>query len=219
MSDDDGRGGDQDRQLAELRGIERPADAAGAVADEAEQRQPGRQADRDDHHAHGLHDGDGADVGVEFGGEPHHLRQAAGRRREIGGHFVPAVHHAQIGGAADADADHGRQQHGDAQRIGRHAVERRRRDHGAERNADQHQQNAHRQQRHQHRPPGQRGGGDHQDRARQIAGRHAREPERQPADGGKGQRFRELAGDDDAVGGWRQGQGLAAFAEPAARAR
>ncbi len=141
-----------------------------------------------------------------------------GRRREVCGHLVPAVHRAQIGGPADADADHGRQQHGDAQRIGRHAVQRRRRDHGAERNADQHQQNAHRQRRHQHRPPGERGGGHHQDRTRQKAGRHPQEAEREPADGGKDQRFRKVAGDGEAVGGGLRGQGLAAFSANAWRA-
>ena len=139
----------------------------------------------------------------------HHLRQAAGRRREIRGHLVPAVHRAQIGGAADADADHGHDQHGDAQRIGRHAVQRLRRHHGAERNADQHQQDAHRQRRDHHRPAGQRGGGDHQDRAGQKAGRHAQKAKRRPADGGKDQRFREVAGDSgEAFGGLRRGQRL-----------
>ena len=198
---DDSRGGDQNREFIELRGIERSADAAAGMADEAEQRQPGRQADRDDHHAHGLHDGDRAHVGVEFGGEPHHLRQSAGRRGKVGGNLVPAVHHAQIRGAADADADHGHDQHGDAQRIGRHAVQRRRRDHGAERNADQHQENAHRQHRDQHRPPGQRGGGDRQDRAREIAGGNSEQPQREPASGRKRQRFRDVADDRSAVAG------------------
>ena len=45
---------------------------------------PGRQADRDDDHAHALHDGDRAQVGAELGGERQHLRHPARRGREIG---------------------------------------------------------------------------------------------------------------------------------------
>ena len=202
-----GRGRDEDRELIELRGIERAADAAGGMADETEQRQSGRQADRDDHHARGLHDGDGAHVGVEFGGQPHHLRQAAGRRGEIGGHGIATVERAQVGGAGDADAGHGHDQRRDAQRIGGDAVERRRRDHRAERDADRHQKNTHQRRRHHHRPPGQRRGGHHQNRAREEAGRHAEHAEGQAAGGGKGERFRQMAGQNNAIDGGRRGQG------------
>jgi hypothetical protein len=71
------RGNSEKRQLIELRGIERAAEAAGRVPDQAKQRQPGRQADRDDNHPDSLHDGDGAHVRAEFGGNPHDLRQPA----------------------------------------------------------------------------------------------------------------------------------------------
>jgi len=132
------------------------------VTDEAEQRQARREADRDDHHPHRLHDGDSAHISIELDSQAQHLRKAAGCCGQIGGKDVPAVYDAQIGGARDADGGHGSEQHGDTERIGRDAVQRRRRHDGAERNADQYQQNANQQRRHQHRAADQRSGGDRQ---------------------------------------------------------
>ena len=49
------------------------------------------------HHPHGLHDGDGAQVGIVLGRQRHHLRQRAGARAEQRRLRVPAMHEAQIG--------------------------------------------------------------------------------------------------------------------------
>ncbi len=120
---------DQDGQLTKLRDNERTAGARGAMAGEAKRQQRRRQADRDDDNANGLDNRDGAQIGIEFGADRHHLRHRAGRGRQIGRNVVPAVHHAQIGPAGDADASYRHQQNGDAERISRHALQRLRRHH------------------------------------------------------------------------------------------
>ena len=66
-----------------------------------EQRQRHRQASGENHHADGLHDRNAAQVGVMLGRMGNHLRQRAGRGAEQRRQHVPAMHLAQIEGAAE----------------------------------------------------------------------------------------------------------------------
>ena len=100
-----------------------------------------------------LHDRDGAQVGLVFGRQRHHLRERAGARAEQRRLRVPAVHEAQVRGGRRDHAERRNRQHRDAERKRRETLERLRRHHGAERNADQHRDHA-RQRHRQHAPAG-----------------------------------------------------------------
>ena len=217
------RDGDQNGEFVELRDFETAAKAALRLMGEAEHCQQGRKADGNDDDADGLHDGDSAHIGFQLDGQRHHLRQATGRRRQIGRDRIPAMHRAQVKRADDTDNGAGDDQDADADRIGRHAAQGFRRHHGAERNTDQHQQNPQHRHRNAHRPAAERGAGDHQQRARQVAGRHAEQAEGQPAGGGKDHRFRDVAEAKNAIGerwrGQRRDFRQAAFTEPTGEAR
>ena len=113
------------------------------------------------------------------------------------------MHGTQIKSARDTDDGTGNHQHRDAQRIGRHAVQRCRRHDCAERRAEQHQQHTQERRRDQHRPPCQRRRSNSNDGARQIARRHAGEPQRQAASCAKRQRLRNVAERVGAAEGWR----------------
>ena len=122
------RGGrNQNGQFVECRQIERYGRSRRRTSNKAEQRQPGRQADGNDNDANALHDRNRAQVGAEFGAERQDLRHSTRRGRQICVDLAPPMDQAQVPRAADRNDSHCEQQHGDAERIGRHTVQRFRR--------------------------------------------------------------------------------------------
>ena len=89
--DEDGEFGDRRRA-----GCDEARHQPTALQRQPEVGQPRRNAERQGHHAHGLHNGDSAEVGLVLGGERHHLRERARAGAEQRRLRVPAVNEAQI---------------------------------------------------------------------------------------------------------------------------
>jgi hypothetical protein len=81
-----------------------------------------READDDQQDAHGLHDGDGAQIAAELRRQRDHLRHGAGTGAEQRGERIPTVHDAQIARGRQHHDDGAQHEQRNAHRPRRHAA-------------------------------------------------------------------------------------------------
>ncbi len=167
-----------------------------------EQRQAVRQSDDQQQNAHGLHDGDGAQIAAELRGQRNHLRQRARTRAHQRRQRIPAVHHAQIERGGEHHAERGENQEPDARRPCGHAAQRFRCDHGAQQNADDDIANADKRERHLDRAAQQ----SRRRHSQYRAGNQARGKPEQRESQRTGERDRECLGNLDKSAPWREGE-------------
>ena len=132
---------------------------------------PAGNADGQKQHAHGLHDGDRAQVGPELRRKRNHLNHRARARAHQRGKRVPVVHGAQIACGRHDHGDRRDDEQRNACRPGEKAPDSLRRHHRAELYADNDVANARQRDRHLDGTAEQSGGADRQHRAGDKAGR------------------------------------------------
>jgi len=116
-----------------------------------EQRERVRQADNQQQNAHGLHDGDSAQIAAEFARQRDYLGHRTGGRPHQRRQRIPAMNDAEIGHRRGDHAERSQHQQHDACRPGRYAAQRFRRHDGAKQRADNDVTNARERKRQPHR--------------------------------------------------------------------